>query len=62
MAIKTLLRIKTKFSIFYIVASRVGHIASTDSYLAGVRGNGQSGITSAPCIGVASGSVINFAF
>lgn len=59
---KTVLRMKTKSSILHVGASRVGHIASTYLYLAGVQGNGQSGITHTPCIGVMGGSVINSAF
>lgn len=53
---------KKKLVILSVSARRVGHLASTYLYLAGVQGNGQSGITAVLCTGVIDGYVINSAF
>lgn len=44
------------------IARRVRHLASTYSYLAGVRGNGQSGTASVSRMGVTDSVVVNSAF
>lgn len=53
---------KLEFSIVIFSVCRVRRITSTNLYLAGVRGNGQSGIAYTGYIGVIGGIVINSAF